>query len=136
MFSLAFPTSVLALDSSITIAKLNKTHTKHNQTLLTGYAETSSKAHMLHQFAKPSAIIANAYNLFVDIGDCWGVVPTPFLLNNIMLLLQSHLRSTIGDALRYRHKGHLLAKYNKAQIVFNKFNKHVGEKISQCVANQ
>ncbi len=53
-----------------------------------------------------------------------------------MLLLQSHLGPTVGDALRYRHKGHLLAKYNKAQIVFNKFDKHVGKEISQCVTNQ
>jgi len=120
----------------LNLIKLTQNTIKHNQTLLIGYAETSLKAHMLHQFTEPSSIIANAYNLFVATGDCWGVVPTPFLLSDIMLLLQSHLRSTIGDALRYRHKGHLLAKYNKAQIVFNKFDKHVGKKVSQCVTNQ
>jgi hypothetical protein len=65
--------------------------------LLIGYVETSSKAHTLHQFAEPSTIIANAYNLFVATSDRWGVVPMPFLLGNTMLLLQSHLQSTIGD---------------------------------------
>jgi hypothetical protein len=60
----------------------------------------------------------------------------PLLPGGAMLLLQSHLGPTVGDALRYRHKGHLLAKYNKAQIVFNKFDKHVGKEISQCVTNQ
>jgi hypothetical protein len=87
MFSfLAFPTSVPTLDSSITIATLDKTHTKHKETLnmlLTKYAETSPKACTLHQFVKPNMIIVSVCNLFVATCDHWGVIPIPFLLNDL-----------------------------------------------------
>jgi hypothetical protein len=46
---------------------------------------------MLHQFTEPDAIILGACILFVVIGDRWGVVRMPFVLDDAMLLLQSHL---------------------------------------------
>ncbi len=71
---LAFPTSVPTLDSFVTIATIDKTHTKNSQMLLIRYAETSPKACMLHQFVELDVIIPSAYILFVPTSDCWGVV--------------------------------------------------------------
>jgi hypothetical protein len=77
----------ILLSPSPHLIKLTQNTKKHSQTLLIKYAEISLKAHMFHQFVKPNMIIPNACNLFVAIGDHWGVNLMPFLPNNVMLVL-------------------------------------------------